>query len=1130
MTQAQTHTPPNAGLSGGAGAVPAYQVAGRAATEQQFYAVACDPQRPVVVQACAGAGKTWMLVSRILRALLQGVQPQQILAITFTRKAAGEMRQRLDEWLLQYSQDRCSEADRVQALCQRGLSQAQAADLAPALGRLRAELLAKGQAVEVRTFHGWFAQMLQHAPLSVTQGLGLPLNPEPLEDMGALREPLLRHFHRAVQRDPSLRADYLGLVARHRRSTVLLWLENAWFRGPELARADAAGNADNAVPPAAEVFKECQGLDDPAQLLMQAPLADDLRQLAQQLGRAGKATPQKAGAALQEALVLDDAHARLDAVWAALFTKDDAPRKHLGDSPLLYHAVELLPRLKQWILQQQSHLDHCALLRLARQLLADYAALKRQRGLVDMADLERAAEAMLGDSEVAGWVQERLDQRVRQLLIDEFQDTSPLQWQVLHSWLSSYSGAGGGASGQRPPAVFIVGDPKQSIYRFRGAEPRVFEAAQDFVLQGLAGVLLECDHTRRNAPAVVDALNRVFDEAARLDGWGPYRTHTTASAAAGQVSRLPGVARPAAARHVAGDPELWRDSLTQPRQEPEQRLRAEEAAQAADAVAALLREQGLLPQDVMVLARKRAMLGLVAQALARLGLPHVVAEPLALNQSPEVLDLVALLDVLVSPGHNLSLARALRSPVFDASDADLLCLAHLSVQTGRPWLPALLAAVEDPPGRMVSDTLQRAARLLSAWARVAPSLTPHELLDRIVHEAEVLARVAAAVPASRRSGAMHAVNALLASALGHGGGRFSTVFGFVRDLRAGRVDAVNMAPAVAVQLLTVHGAKGLEARAVVVVDCDPERRPVQRASLLVDWPVAQPAPRCVAFLRSESQVPPSLQDVWAAEEAMRDREELNSLYVAMTRAREWLVFSRTEARPRSDAYRSWWARVAGVTAPWVPSEAQALVATQDAQLPVLPAWRPLAKGPAALSRPGATHLGRATRFAPRSSDGATLDPSAAQLGQAVHRLLEWVGQPQAPLAPAQWPAAGAAAAAAFGLKSERAGAVLGIAQTILQSADCAPFFAGPALRWAGNEVPVSVDGQAARIDRLVALEHAGVWHWWVLDYKLHQRPQELAAYREQLAAYVAAVRALQPGQRVQGAFITGRGERVLLDF
>ena len=1084
---------------------PAYRIDGHPADAAAFYAVACDPRRSVVVEACAGAGKTWMLVSRILRALLDGVQPQQVLAITFTRKAAGEMRERLDAWLVAFADGACDAATREQALHDRGLDAAQARALAPALGALQEQLLRAGRAVEVRTFHGWFTQLLSHAPLALLERLQLPLKHELIEDISVLRDALRRRFHRAVMGDIGLRADYLGLVGRHRRGTVLDWLDAAWRRGPDLARADAAGTAEPSVPAAAALWPACAGLAHPALLLQQGLLSRDIDALARELGARGKATPTKAAHKLRDALGLADPAAALALAVDALFTKEGEPRKGLGDTPLQQAVIDALRELQAMVAQQEAHHDHLALLRLSRVLLAEYAALKRQRALVDMADLERAAEALLGDSAVAGWVQERLDQRVRQVLIDEFQDTSPLQWQALHGWLSSYAGAGGGASGQRPPSVFIVGDPKQSIYRFRGAEPRVFLAARDFVREGLEGQVLECDHTRRNAPAVIDALNAVFADAVQADGWGPYRAHTTGSDAAGQVLRLPGVLREAREDTVAD--EGWRDSLTEPRHEPEEQRRAAEAAQAAAAVAELVRCQGHLPGEVMVLARTRAMLAHVADALAAVGVPHVVAEPLLLHESPEALDLVAVLDVLVSPRHDLALARALRSPLFGASDADLLWLSQAAQGRARSgWLPALLAAETLP-----SAALARAHRLLARWIEVAQVLPPHDLLDRIVHEGDLLPRLAAAVPAPRRAGALRAVDALLAAALAHQGARLMSVYAFVRELRAGRVHAEGAAPAAAVQLLTVHGAKGLEARTVVVVDADPAPRPSLRATLLVDWPVEAAAPRRIAFLRSEGSVPPSLAPLLADERTAAQREELNGLYVAMTRARERLVFSRTEPH-RSGPTRSWWARVSERAELWEPAEeGGAGDGTPDAPITV-PTLPDLAAHAAA--EPAAD----------------AQDAAAARLGQAVHRVLEWAGRPG--LAPEQFdlPAAARAAATAFGLAPAAAARVASVAQQILHSPACAAFFRGPALRWAGTEVPLADGGEMLRIDRLVLLHQTGAAPtWWVLDYKLQTGSASLPLYREQLRRYVRAVAALQPGDAVRGALITGAGDLLPLE-
>ena len=195
-----------------------------------------------------------------------------------------------------------------------------------------------------------------------------------------------------------------------------------------------------------------------------------------------------------------------------------------------------------------------------------------------MNDVERAALVMLSSSELSGWVQERLDARVKHLMIDEFQDTSPLQWQALYAWLSGYAGAG-----SKPPVVFIVGDPKQSIYRFRRAEPQVFIAAQKFVQDGLDGDLLSCDHTRRNAVQVVEAVNTVMLQAQDVKQYSDYRAHSTEIAVAGAVLRLPQIER------IAKDKgkltillrPVWRDSLTEPKEEIEEKIVTLECRQAA---------------------------------------------------------------------------------------------------------------------------------------------------------------------------------------------------------------------------------------------------------------------------------------------------------------------------------------------------------------------------------------------------------------------------------------------------------------------------------------------------------------------------------------------------------------------
>ncbi|MEO7547893.1 MAG: 3'-5' exonuclease, partial [Ramlibacter sp.] len=559
--------------------------------------------------------------------------------------------------------------------------------------------------------------------------------------------------------------------------------------------------------------------------------------------------------------------------------------------------------------QHEAWLHHQRTTRLARLLIAQFGALKRERGWIDMNDVERAALVMLSDDTLAGWVQERLDARVRHLLIDEFQDTNPLQWQALHNWLGSYAGAGGQA-----PSVFIVGDPKQSIYRFRRAEPQVFFAAKAFVTEGLGGDVLSCDHTHRNAPAIMDAVNLVMGAAQEAGQYQGFRPHTTEAREAGLVGRLPQVPRlqKEAPQDGGDDPALgWRDSLTVPRELPEEKLVTLECRQAAAWIAGQI-AAGTRPQDIMVLARRRSRLAVMEDELRALHIPAQQPEKTELGEAPEVQDIVALLDVLVSPTHDLSLARALKSPLFSLPDAALVQIALAAQAAQAAGKPAGWFDLLQKKERPVPALPAQAADLLR-WKGLVDRLPPHDALEAIYHQGDVLARFAAAAPAPLREGVLANLRALLGAALQVNAARYATPYALVRTLKAGGVRAPVVAAAGAVRLLTVHGAKGLEADTVLLLDTDGPPPKAETMGAIVEWPGEAPAPWRFAFLASESRPPACSTQAMEVELAARQREELNALYVAMTRARRQLVVSSVE--PHQQAEMSWWQRLEPLCAP-----------------------------------------------------------------------------------------------------------------------------------------------------------------------------------------------------------------------
>ncbi|MDP3354251.1 MAG: UvrD-helicase domain-containing protein [Polaromonas sp.] len=1070
----------------------AYEHNGQPVSAEAFYAIACDPRRSVAVEACAGAGKTWMLVSRIVRALLAGAEPQEILAITFTKRAAGEMRERLYEWLQQFAH--ADDATLMRELAMRGFTSEKGlqptADGPEQLSNLYQRILDTGRAVQIRTFHSWFAALLRSAPLAVLQQQGLPLNYELLEDDAPARALVWRRFYAALLAQPDLKADFEAVVLVHGRFQTDKALQAALDKRTEFALAEAVGVVDASVQHFTMQFTEFGGLDEPEELLSTNRFhRQTLRDAAVALGRASAPTFSAKGVELEQALTSGD----MPAAFAALLTEKGTPRKFgekIAGIEQVRIAQDLVLRVLAARQQHDAWLYQQRMARLSRLLIAEFTALKRERGWVDMNDIERVAGVLLGDEVLSGWVQERLDARIRHLLIDEFQDTNPLQWQALWAWLSAYGGAGNATS------VFIVGDPKQSIYRFRRAEPQVFKAAQQFVREGLGGELLSCDHTRRNALGVIRTVNTVMAAARENDGYEGFREHTTASDEAGAVGRLPPIPR----READTESGLlggWRDSLTTPREIPEETLRTLEARQAVAWIAGQV-AQGLQPSDIMVLSRKRAGLLPLQDELRAIHIPALIGEKTALIDCCEVRDIVALLDVLVSPQHDLSLARALRSPLFGLSDDALVQIAVAKGGSHLSWFEVLQKS------ELLAPATKGLVPHLIQYQGWLGSLPPHDALQAIYHHGDVLARFAAAAPAAQRASVLANLGAVLTAALQLDGGRYATPYAFVRALKAGGLQAPATVNSQAVRLLTIHGAKGLEAEAVLLLDTDTAERNADSMGVLVDWPGAASVPQKFVFLVSETRPPACALETLRIEQEARRREELNALYVALTRAKHTLTLSSiTPYRPAPD---SWWQRLAGCVdefpaPPLVsagPAQGDAATLFELLELPAAPALL----APAAVA------------------SAAAEDSLLARIGNAMHRLLEWGGVSDARLRAVQ---------REFRLDAAQARDAADKAQHIL-AGEGAWAWDPAVIAWHGNELELVHKGQTLRLDRLVQRRGAGhEGHWWVLDYKSGSAPQQQPDLLAKMQLYRTGVQSVYPGVMVKAAFLTPQGKVIEVD-
>lgn len=1093
-------------MSGQHPAPCAYEVNGHAADAQDFINAACDPLRSAAVEACAGSGKTWLLVARMLRLLLAGAEPSELLAITFTRKAAQEMRERL----MQLLRDLALQTDAAvySVLRERGVPERDLPRLLPVARSLYGRVLSCSCSLSIDTFHSWFARLIQIAPLAS----GVPHGYALTESSGEL---LAEAYGRLMQSLNEEKNAGIRLAIRR-----LYELEGDWNTRKLLdafvgKRAEwwAATQSASPLEWLHALCGEDGELDAKLGIWNDEKLIGRIRNVAWLLGQ-GTAVNKKRAVAIERVLAAGAGAENFNALCHEFFDSDGKCRGNNKTNDLKkalennldgdgiaafddeFSAIgEQLKRIRRRSFEPTVLALNEALFVVGSAYLEHYQSIKAERRLFDFADLEWQAYRLLTNEEHAAYLQSRLDARYKHILLDEFQDTNPLQWSIVRAWLNAY----GDESGR--PTVFIVGDPKQSIYRFRRAEPRVFEAATDLLAAQGANVL-RTNQTRRNAGAIIDVLNASFG-ANRI-----FSSQTTLAAQAGAVWRLPLIR---AVKHDVVEAPLWtlRNPLTTPRDEQDDARRTDEGRAVAQAIVRARNALGSTRHarwsDVMLLVKKRFHLSAYERALREAGIPFVSDKRGGLLQSLEIADLIALLTFLITPADDRALAHVLKSPIIGAGDEDLIVLAQ---RTETTWWNRLLAA-----SGQASGALQRAAQLLGKWLQASARLPVHDLLDLILHEGQLVARYAQAAPPLLRSQVIGNIEAFIELALSLDAGRYPSVPKFIDALRrlqkgadSDAPDEANIDAAVdAVRILTIHSAKGLEAPIVVLLDANHSDPARDDLGILCDWPQDADAPVHFSAFSRECERGMARDALFAAEEMFKMQEDWNLLYVAATRAKEILIVSgvaaEKNAQPDGVAEGSWYARLQ-------TSQSIELETLCDTPEPApatefsLPVFNPppFAATKAAASVPVA-------RF---RSD-------AIDEGIALHAVLERLTQPH------DWPIRmpdASVIARWLPCPLPMAGTVRAQALTILSQPQLEHFYDPAQYRSAHNEMAVMLAGELLRFDRVVMFDDVV----WILDYKRNFLDSERAAYQTQLARYRTAGQAVFPGKNIRTALVTVDGK------
>jgi len=898
---------------------------------------ACDPTLNATVSASAGSGKTWLLITRIVRLLIDGAEPGNIIALTFTRKAAGEMQMRLNQRLFEMATAETDELDEILELigCTTDNKTKKIAQ------NLYEKIMNSIYPVRIQTFHSFCQDILSRFPLEAD----IPPGFELLEDSSLLeRQAWQALFAEAAKPSNAKLSDALDIIMQacngpdNTKTALRSFLSHRsdWWA----YTAHTQQPVDFACQQLAQQLQiDESDASDPVDEFLNDIIRDKLKIFSNLLRKINLKTSLQHADMIDAALDQnsDDNGVVFSLLRSSFLTQKNEPlssgrtynkslEKKLGADDAerfvdMHQTIAAAILLVDEMLKRRFTLQiNTAWCFSGQQYVKIFQRLKREMRLLDFTDLEWKCYQLLQHADNAHWVQYKIDQRIDHLLIDEFQDTNPTQWNLLSPILEEIAAN----PEERSRSVFLVGDEKQSIYSFRRANPALQAQASAWLATNLDARATPLDFSRRSSHAIIHCVNQIFEQDAIKTIMTGYTTHDT------YLDKIPGQVHLCELFQHDDDEKTqsksnenktihFRNPLEQPREVSVKTLRHDEAENIARQILHLIDTDELITDgttvrpvefgDILILMRARTHSHLYENTLKQYGIPFIGSKKGGLLDNLEIQDLSCLLNTLVAPYNNLAFAQVLKSPIFSADDDDLVLLAEHGSGYWYERLLTLAANTEDE--HTLSSPLQRAAKLLPQWQMIAQKLPVHDCLDKIFSEGDIINRYMSANTIENRQKVASNCQRFLELSLETDSGRFPSITRFLQQLNhlgnyseSPPEEPLPTSDQSRVRIMTIHGSKGLEAPVVFLLDCNSTSNNKNAYTSIVRWPAEAAQPSNFQLQLSKDKTDGITLKIQQEKLSEQAREELNLLYVALTRAREHLYISGIESRKKQT--NSWY--------------------------------------------------------------------------------------------------------------------------------------------------------------------------------------------------------------------------------